>query len=164
MSTLCPCSSNGSEIASAIRRATRSTSAADSICGKNIVNSSPASRASSGRGTGAVAKLGGDDDAQAVGDHDQQLVAAGVAKAVVDVLEAVEVDEQHRRLVPAERAAEQLVGLGAEMQAVGKRGDRVVHAQRMGILDRRANFREQAVDRGGKLGHCFRGRSRGAGW
>ncbi len=40
--------------------------------------------------------LGGDDDAQPVRDHDQQLVAPGMAEAVVDHLEAVEVDEQHR--------------------------------------------------------------------
>ena len=45
----------------------------------------------------ASASLGGDDDAKPVGDHDQQLVAAGMAEAVVDHLEAVEVDEQHRR-------------------------------------------------------------------
>ena len=61
------------------------------------MNSSPARRASSGRGARAAGELGVDDDAQAVGDHDQQLVAAGMAEAVVDHLEAVEVDEQHRR-------------------------------------------------------------------
>ena len=39
------------------------------------------------------------------------------------------------------------------MQAVGKRGDRVVHAERMGVLDRGANLGKQSVDRGGELGH-----------
>ena len=49
------------------------------------------------------------------------------------------------------------------MEPVGKRGDRIVHAQRMGILDRRADFGEQAVDRRRQLGHWCRARSRGAG-
>ena len=49
-------------------------------------------------GPGAAGEFGVDDDAKAVGDHDQQLVAAGMAEAVVDHLEAVEVDEQHRRV------------------------------------------------------------------
>ena len=39
------------------------------------------------------------------------------------------------------------------MEPVGKRGDRVVHAQRMGIFDRDANLGEQAVDRRRELGH-----------
>ena len=127
------------------------------------MNSSPASRASSGRGAPVVADLGGDHHAQAVGDHDQQLVAAGMAEAVVDRLEAVEVDEQHRRHAPLPTSLEQLVGLGAEMEPVGKRGDRIVHAQRMGILDRRADLVEQAVDRGGELGIGALQRSAGAG-
>ena len=46
-------------------------------------------------------ELGVDDDAKAVGDHDQQLVAAGMAEAVVDHLEAVEIDEQHRGVGPS---------------------------------------------------------------
>ena len=119
------------------------------------MNSSPARRASSGRGAAIVGKFGGDDDAQAVGNHDQQLVAAGMAKAVVDDLEAVEVDEQHRRLRASGHLAQQLVGFGAEMEAVGQGRDRIVHAQRMGILDRRADLGEQAVDRGRQLGHVF---------
>ena len=44
-----------------------------------------------------AAELAIDDHAQPVRDHDQQLVAAGMAEAVVDHLEPVEVDEQHRR-------------------------------------------------------------------
>ena len=39
--------------------------------------------------------LGPQARAQARGDRDQQLVAGGVAEAVVDRLEVVEVDEQH---------------------------------------------------------------------
>ena len=39
------------------------------------------------------------------------------------------------------------------MKPVGKRGDRIVHAERMGVFDRGADLGEQAVDRGGELGH-----------
>ena len=49
-------------------------------------------------GAGIAGELGIDHDAQPVGDHDQQLIAAGMAEAVVDLLEPVEIDEQHRRL------------------------------------------------------------------
>ena len=83
---------------------------------------------------GVFALLGGDHYAQPVGDHDQQLIAAGMAKAVVDTLEAVEVDEQHRRHRAGRRGSDHLVRLSAEMEPVGKRRDRVIHAQRMGVL------------------------------
>ncbi len=92
-------------------------------------------------------------DAQPVRDHDQQLVAAGMAEAVVDHLEAVEVDEQHRGLLPLDRFAEQLVRLGPEMEPVGERSHGIVHAERMRILDRGAHLGEQRIDRGGELGH-----------
>ena len=49
MSMLCEFSSNGSETPSTTRRATRSISSTEATSGKKIVNSSPASRASSGR-------------------------------------------------------------------------------------------------------------------
>ena len=142
-----------------MRRATRSTSAADWISGKNRVNSSPARRASSGLRQIGFRDLRGDDDAEPVRDHDQQLVAAGMAEAVVDHLEAVEVDEQHRAAASGRGIAEQLVGFRAEMQPVGKRRDRVVHAQRLRILDRGANLGEQGVHRGGQLGHVLAGRA-----
>ena len=59
--------------------------------------------------------------------------------------------------------AHQLVGFGTEMEAVGQRGHRIVHAERVRIFDRGAHLGEQAVDRGGELGHvapdrCRRGR------
>ncbi len=101
----------------------------------------------------AVADFSGDHDPQSVGDHDQQLVAACMPKAVVNVLEAIEVDEQHRGERVGRAAGKQFVGLGPEMEPVGKRRYRVIHAERMGIFDRRAHFGEQAVDRGGELGH-----------
>ena len=163
MSTLCEHNSNGSEIATTTRRATRSISSANSISGKNIVNSSPASRASSGRRARASGEFGVDDHAQAIGDHDQQLVATRMAEAVVDRLEPVEIDEQHRRSGRAVRFAQQLVGLRAEMEPVGKRGDGIVHAERMRILDRRAHFGEEAIHRRRDLRHRPRGRSAGAG-
>ena len=42
--------------------------------------------------------------AQPLGEHEQQLVTGGVAAAVVDVLEVVEVDEQHADRAAALRA------------------------------------------------------------
>ena len=110
-----------------------------------------------------LAEFRGDHDPKAVGDHDQQLVAAGMTKAVVNQLEPVEVDEQHRRACAHWQFAEQFVGLGAEMKAVGKRGHRVVHAKRVGILDRGADFGKKRVHGGRDLGHNLanRGRRRG---
>ena len=60
--------------------------------------------------------------AQPLGEDEQQLVAGGVAAAVVDVLEVVEVDEQH-----ADRAAalQDAVGDLLEQGAVGQAGQRV---------------------------------------
>ena len=42
------------------------------------------------------------------------------------------------------------------MEAVGQRGYRVVHAKRVGILDRGADFGKQAVYRRRELGHRLR--------
>ena len=61
-------------------------------------------------------------------------------------------------------AREQLVGFGAEMEPVGQRRDRIVHAQRMGIFDRAAHFGEQAVDRGGELGQAVADDARRRAW
>jgi hypothetical protein len=114
-----------------------------------MVNSSPANRASSGRRE----TFSESSDTKAVGDHDQELVAAGVAQAVVDVLETVEVDEQHRRAGTTRHLPKKLVRFRPEMKPVGKRGHGIVHAQSVGIFDRGADFREQGVDGGCKLGH-----------
>ena len=40
--------------------------------------------------------VGTDDLVEAAGEHLEQLVSGGVAMGVVDVLEAIEVEEQHR--------------------------------------------------------------------
>ena len=104
------------------------------------------------RSRGAAGRFAVDEHAQAVRDHDQQLVAAGMAEVVVDRLEAVEVDEQHRGGAALGFASRPL-GLGAEVEAIGQAGDRIVHAQRLGIVDRVAHFGEQAVHRRRHLGH-----------
>ncbi len=112
---------------------------------------------------GAFGDFRSDHDPEPVRHHDQQLVAACVAEAVIDHLEAVEVDEQHRAAAPHRRPAQKLVGFGTEMKAVGQRRDRVVHAERLRILDRCANLREQRVHGRCKLGHVLpndRGRRR----
>ena len=64
---------------------------------------------------------------EAAGNLLQQLVAGAVAEAVVDLLEAVEVDEQHREhLLGPRRAGERLVEPVAEERAVRKPGEAVV--------------------------------------
>ena len=58
---------------------------------------------------------------------DQQLVAGGVAEGVVDVLEVVEVDEEHRDpLARSPRACERVLEPLGEQHAVGEVGERVV--------------------------------------
>ena len=63
--------------------------------------------------------------AEPLGDVAQQLVADGVAEAVVDDLEVVEVDEQHGDLV-GPGGLEQLVEAGDHRRPVGEPGERVV--------------------------------------
>ena len=62
--------------------------------------------------------------AQALRDRDQQLVPDGVAERVVDRLEVVDVDEQHRQL--RARAGERVAHAGDEQRAVRQVGQRVV--------------------------------------
>ena len=64
---------------------------------------------------------------EARGDLQQQLIADVVAEVVVDLLEAVEVDEQQRERLARERAArERVVEAVAEEGAVGEPGEAVV--------------------------------------
>ena len=73
-------------------------------------------------GVGAAQRV-----AQPLGDADEQLVAGGVAEGVVDRLEVVEVDEQHRHgLAGAAAAQQRVVDAVAEQRAVGEVGERVV--------------------------------------
>ena len=74
--------------------------------------------------------LGPQHRAQAVGDRAQQLVAAGMAQRVVDLLELVEIDEQQRRkLLGALLDRQQAADFVAEIDPVGKLGEFVVACQ-----------------------------------
>ena len=68
--------------------------------------------------------LGAQARAQPRGDRHQQLVAGGVAEAVVDGLEVVEVDEQHREL--AAPVGDRGLDLVGEQRSVGEVRERVV--------------------------------------
>ena len=71
--------------------------------------------------------LGPQRGGDAVGGAAQHLVAARVAEAVVDRLEAVEVEEQHgQRGVLALQPADRVVEAVEEQHAVGQAGQRVV--------------------------------------
>ena len=68
-----------------------------------------------------------DDRAQAARDLDQQLVAVVVAERVVDLLEAVEVDQQERgRVALTLGGADRLLAALVQERAVGQAGQRVV--------------------------------------
>ena len=68
-------------------------------------------------------------------DGPQQLVAGAVAKAVVDALEAVEVDEQGgAQLMLATGARKQLLGTIEDQRAVGQTGERVMRGQEHELL------------------------------
>ena len=69
------------------------------------------------------------DLAQPLGDRAQQLVAAGVAQRVVDLLELVEVDEVYGERTAAPQGGERRVHLVAEEGAVGQVGQHVVARQ-----------------------------------
>ena len=77
----------------------------------------------------------------------EQRVAHAVAERVVDVLEAVEVDEHHRGLLPVAVAqGERLAEPVLQQPAVGKPGERIMGGQVLG-----AAFR--ILQLGGALGH-----------
>ena len=111
---------NGSSRARCTRSAIASGSSSDSMRSASTANSSPPNRAAVSRSRAVR---------EALGDVPQQLVAGGVPERVVDGLEVVEVDEQHR-----EKLA---VAMGS--------GDRVRHSvfeqrpvreMRQGIVER----------------------------
>ncbi len=73
--------------------------------------------------------------AESGGDPPQKLVADAVAERVVDVLEVVEVDEQHRRRgLVALRARERLFGAIQDQGAVRKTGQRIVGCEEGKLL------------------------------
>ena len=146
-----------------MRRATRSTSAADADLreeqGELVAGQARQQRPAADR----FADLRGDDDAQPVRDHDQQLVAAGMAEAVVDHLEAVEVDEQHRAAGCPVAASPSI--LSASERKWSRLGSDVTGSympERLGILDRGADLGEQGVHRGRELGHVLADDARAA--
>ena len=64
---------------------------------------------------------------QPLGDRLEQQVAAGQTEGVVDALEAVEVEQQHRRhAVGAPRPGQRVVEAVVEQRAIGEPGQRVV--------------------------------------
>ena len=102
----------------------------------------------------------GVDTADQAGDalrgRDEQLVARPVAHRVVDLLEAVEIDEQHRELMsgPA-RACERLIHPVVQLHSVRQTGQRIVQPARGFELDEprgpiRRPRQHLAEDRGGR--------------
>ena len=97
-----------------------------------MANSSPPRRA-----TVSLAAAG---SRQAPADVDEQLVAGAVAEAVVDDLEAVEVEEQHGDARPALGARQGLREPVDEERPVGQAGERVVEGLAGELVDRRGNW------------------------
>jgi hypothetical protein len=150
--------------ASSAARAIRSASAASRMCGKSIVNSSPASRGEQRLGKAARLALALGDGTQAIGDDAQHLIALGVAEIVVHFLEAVEIDEQKRQPLVGLAGPEHPVRLALEVNAVGQAGDRIIERHRADIVERRADLFEEALDRIGERGQLAAddgGRGRG---
>jgi len=111
--------------------------------------------------------------AQPGADEVLQQVAVVVAQRVVDVLEAVEVEQQHRDLAPvALRMRDRLVGAVVEEQPVGQVGDRVVQRlalvldgldeQPAGAAGRRREQDGHERERGQQRGRAQRGRDQQA--
>ena len=84
--------------------------------------------------------------AEAVGEYGEQEVTGGMSHRIVDLLEAVDVEEQHgeRRPGPA-RAVERDGEAVAEQGAVGQRGERIVQGL-MGELDLGALALDRVAD------------------
>ena len=64
--------------------------------------------------------------AQALADGLEDLVAAGMAERIVDILEAIEIERQHRHGRTALGLVEFLAQALAQVQAVGQIGQRIV--------------------------------------
>ena len=114
-----PSSSSGAASDSRIRSAVSAASCALPTSSSRTANSSPPKR--------AAVSLGRMLRVQALGDLEQHRVAGGVAEAVVDRLEVVEVHEddgQPRAL--AARARDRVADALDEQRAVGEVGDGVV--------------------------------------
>ena len=57
------------------------------------------------------------------------------------------------KAAPLSRERQDALGLAPEMDPVGKRGDRIVHRHRLGVVEIGADLLEQAFHRGGERGH-----------
>ena len=140
------------------RQITRSSSAARCATGSMpltslhiTMNSSPAMRPT--RSIERVARL------QPLGDLGQHLVAARVPERVVDELEPVEVDEQHRGVrLHAATARERVLQAVDEHHAVAQAGELVVRGAVAQLL-----LRVDHLGHVGERAHGARGRARGRG-
>ena len=102
-----------------MRAATASASAASATSGMLTMNSSPPRR--------ATVSSSRRDAVRRAETRSQQHVADRVSERVVDVLEAVEIEEQHRKLAAAPmRAGDRLSDAVGEQRAVRQSGQRVV--------------------------------------
>ena len=102
-----------------MRAATASASAASATSGMLMMNSSPPRRATVSSSRRAAVRR--------ADDRGQQHVADRVAERIVDVLEAVEIEKQHRELAAAAmRAGDRLSDAVREERAIGQSGQRVV--------------------------------------
>ena len=89
-----------------------------------------------------MVSLGPERAAQPLGDGDEQLVAGGVAGAVVDGLEVVEVHEEDGdRAAAAVGAGQRVVEPVGEQRAVGQAGERVVEGVVLRAAPRAASAR-----------------------
>ena len=91
---------------------------------------------------------------QPLGEHHEQAIAGGVPQAVVDVLEPVEVDKQHRELVvlAARPASKGAVQPFLEQGAIGQLRQVVVNGVVHQALARRAKAHAHGVERPGHGG------------
>ena len=87
-------------------------------------------------------EIGLPDAAAQAGRHGlEQFVADGMAERIVDALEFVDVDIEHRKLLAALDALELAFELLAKQHAVRQIGQRVVMRQMRDLLARRAGAR-----------------------
>ena len=117
-----PARSNGSASVARILSARATTSAA---CAGLRLHEHELVATQPGQGVG-----GADRGADPLGDGAQQPVAGGMAQRVVDVLEAVEVEQQHRDHAALAAGAGQLLAEPVVQQgAVGQAGEQIVQGQ-----------------------------------
>ena len=97
-----------------MRAASEAASSMLAMPARNTTNSSPPKR--------ATVSVGRTMRAQPVGDRGQQPVADRMAERVVDLLELVEIDEQHGAAVERARRAQRVLELVVEEGAVRQAG------------------------------------------